>query len=185
MTFTLFVLLGAIATLAVAWLLARKITGFRPASVTDLEALFYKGPDVYASIGRILGPQDFDFLAAARCGGPFVARLRRQRVALMKVMLGQMREEFESLLTIGALFATAPTAQAENFAGLLQRNRIRFYRNLGRLYLRTWVNRFVLWPIEVLPLNGEIQEMRREADRILHALTPGDLGVLRTHLRAL
>lgn len=157
----------------------------RPASLSDLEVLFDFGPDRYAHLRRILGYDDFDFLRSARYGPPMLRRLRKQRARVMWKTLDHVAGDFDSLISIGTLFAIAPTAQAENFARRLAAQRYRFLKMLLVLRARTLVNYFVLWPFDTVPLAAEILILRSEADRILHLLTPDDLGQLRAHLRAL
>ena len=180
------VIFSLVALAALIWALRwnRVLSRQRAATLDDLEILFYSGPDPYAHLGRILGPGDFDFLAGSRRGQIFLRRLRKQRVASMWRSLGQMKEEFDSLIAIGSLFAAAPTAQAESFARRLARQRVRFYLMLYGLAARTLMNYFFTWPFEITPLSAEIRTLRRQADRILHALTPDDLGAMRNFLRS-
>ncbi len=175
---------AALVALLIAWAAFRQFHQPRRADLQDLEVLFYSAPEPYAWVDRVLGHVDFDFLAATRGGEEFIPRLRKQRVRAMRGVLAQMEEEFESLFAIGMLFAAAPTAQAESFARQLSAQRRRFYLTYYRLKFRTAVNSFVLRPFEVAPLGSEIRTLRRQADRILHAMTPADLGALRTVLRS-
>ncbi len=184
MTFLIVILLAALAALVLALLAARVLGRQRTATYGDLEALFDSTPDRYAHLGRILGHEDFDFLAASRRGRELLRRLRQQRVGLMQRYLAQMGEEFESLMAVGSLFAAAPTAQAENFARRLFRQRLRFLIAFYRLQACTLVNHVWAWPPDVTLLDTEIRTLRRQADRVLHALTPEDLGALRNFLRS-
>jgi hypothetical protein len=154
------------------------------ASLQDLEVLFSMRADRYEHLDRILGYEDFDFLAASPLGRQLLSRLRKQRVRSMLQTLKLMREDFDSLMTISTLFAMAPTAQAEHFARALTIQRLRFYKMFYLLRARTWCNYAILWPLETTSLGSEIRTLRRHADRILHALTPNDLGAIRSFLRA-
>ncbi len=175
---------AAVVMAALGLAAARGMVLRRPADLTDLEVLFYKGPDRYAHLSRILAHTDFDFLAASRQGKDLVGPLRRRRVACMRRSLVEIEEEFNSLMSLGSLFAASPTAQAESLARRLSRQRLRFYRMLYSLKFRALVNYLVLWPLETAPLSAEIRTLRRQTDRVLHALTPDDLGVIRNVLRS-
>ncbi len=184
----MFILLVVVVTVAAVMLstalLALRSLSRRPVTLADLDVLLRSGPDRYAHIGRILGPDDFEYLDTSPRRRHLLPALRRSRVAAMFHCLRQMREDFESLSSIGSLFAKSPTAQAERLARQLVFQRAAFLQAYWRLWLRTAVNYFVLWPLENVPLVSRIDALRAQADRILHALTPADLGAIRTSLRS-
>lgn len=153
------------------------------ATLADLETLFDNGPERYAHLERVLGRRDFDFLSHSRCGSNLAGRLRHCRARTMRLYLSQIGEEFNSLMAIGALFAAAPTAQAEKFARQLARQRLRFLVLFAGLRVKTYTNYLFRWPVEIGHLTEQIRTLRYNADRILHALTPDDLGALRNVLR--
>jgi len=152
------------------------------ATLADLEALFDGDTDRHAHIERVLGPEDFDFLAHSRYGSNLIGRLRARRTRTMAQYLKQIAEEFDSLMAIGALFAAAPTAQAERFAERLARQRLRFMLLFAGVWIKTYANYLFRWPVEMGRLTEQIRALRYDADRIMRALTPADLGALRNVL---
>jgi len=153
------------------------------ATLADLETLFDGDMDRHAHIGRVLGPEDLAFLAHSRYGSNLIGRLRARRTRSMVQYLKQIAEEFDGLMAIGALFAAAPTAQAERFAERLARQRLRFMLLFAGVWIKTYGNYLFRWPVEMGRLTEQIRGLRYDADRILHALTPADLGALRNVLR--
>jgi hypothetical protein len=179
----LFLILSGVALLAGSAMLG--LAGRRrPPTLADLEALFDDGRNRYAHLGRIVGRQDFEFVMQRRGGPELAASFRRRRARLLRLYLSQMQAEFDSLMAVGSLLASAPTAQAERFARQLAHQRFRFTVLLAGVFLRARVNAFVSWPLDVEPLDSEIRSLRYHADRILHALSPADLGALRNVLRS-
>lgn len=153
------------------------------ATLADLETLFDGDTDRHAHIERVLGPEDSDFLAHSRYGSNLIRQLRACRTRTMALYLKQIAGEFESLMAIGALFAAAPTAQAERFAEQLARQRLRFMLLFAGVWIKTYGNYLFRWPVEMGRLTEQIRTLRYDADRVLHALTPADLGALRNVLR--
>ena len=153
------------------------------ATLADLETLFDGGTDRHAHLERVLGPRDFDFLAHSRCGSNLLRQLRARRTRTMALYLKQIADEFDSLMAIGALFAAAPTAQAERFAEQLARQRLRFMLLFAGVWIKTYGNYLFRWPVEMGRLTEQIRALRYDADRIMRALTPADLGALRDVLR--
>ncbi len=184
MTTLVLVLLFGLAGLLIALRALRILGGQRAPTLSDLELLWAEELDRYGHLPRVLGPQDFLFLAASRRGRDLVSVLRSRRVRVMGRYLRQMGVEFESLMALATMFAAAPTAQAENFARALFWQRCRFYTTFYHLRIRVWANRLLSWPCDLKPLEAEIGTLRREADRILRAMNPSDLGALRRFLRS-
>jgi hypothetical protein len=160
-----------------------RLGGRDTATLADLEILFDSGTERYAHIERVLGTEDFGFLAHSRCGSNLIRQLRARRTRTMALYLKQMAGEFDSLMAIGALFAAAPTAQAERFAQQLARRRLRFTLLFAGVWIKTYGNYLFRWPVEMGRLTEQIRTLRYDADRILHALTPADLGALRNVLQ--
>lgn len=155
----------------------------RQAALGDLDALCGSEIDRYAHVRRVLAPEDFHFLAGSRRGAPLVPRFRQQRLRVLSQYVGQMREEFYSLVAIGSLFAAAPTGQSERLAERIALARVRFELLALRTRLLITLNSLLPLPLNVSPLLQAIGSLRTQADRTLHRLTPQDLAALRTALR--
>ncbi len=153
------------------------------ATLGDLETLFDNSLERYTHLERVLGERDFQFLAESRCGGDLIRPLRLRRARTMRIYLAEIAEEFDGLMAIGSLFAAAPTAQAEKFARQLARQRLHFLILFAGLWFKTYANYLFRWPVEITLLTERIRTLRYNADRMLHALTPNDLGTLRNVLR--
>ncbi len=155
----------------------------RPATLGDLDVLCGSTVDRYAHVRRILAPDDFYFLAGSRRGAALVPRLRQQRLRILSQYVGQMREDFYSLVAIGSLFAAAPTGQSERLAERIALARVRFEALALRVRLVIGLNSLLPLPLDVSPLLQAIGSLRTQADRTLHRLTPEDLAALRAALR--
>ncbi len=178
------VLITILAVGLAAWVVIHWLSPRRAATLSDLEILFDRDPDRYTHLPRVLSQEDFDFLAASRRGSGLQQALRKRRLRCMNLDLGQMRQEFESLMAIGSLFASAPTAQAEKFALRLARQNFYFSALSTLLRVQLWLNQLVPFGLNVGALAAEIRTLRHDADRVLHALTPSDMGALRDALRS-
>lgn len=155
----------------------------RTACLSDLDILCDTQIDRYAHVRRLLAPDDFAFLAENRRAVGLAQRLHRERVRILSLYLNQMRFEFHSLVAIASLFAAAPTARNEKFAARITRMRLRFAFLSLHLWLAIRLNRLLSLPLDLAPALGYVRELRKQADRVLHLLTPQDLAVLRATLR--
>lgn len=178
------ILIIGLLTLVLALLADRALKRPRMATLQDLDALFNDGPDRYTHLSRVLGPGDFEFLAGSRHGSAVLKPFRRRRLHCMRGYLTQMRQEFDSLMALGSLFAAAPTAQAENFASRLLKQRLTFYLLLAGVHVRLAADWLFPAPPDIGSLAEQLRSLRYQADRMLRALTPEDLGALRNVLRA-
>jgi hypothetical protein len=154
------------------------------ATLEDFDTLCNVEFDRYGHLKRLLAPEDFQFLVSTRRGGALVPHLRRERFRIHRLYLEQMREEFLSLLSIGSLFAAAPTARAEKFARRLALVRLRFEWLVLRLRLKALASRLFGIHTDLVPLSEQIDSLRSLADSVLHRLTPQDMAHLRATLRS-
>lgn len=154
-----------------------------PPTLADLETLFDKEIDRYGHLGRLFGPEDFEFLVHSRRGAALVPQLRHLRLRAVRRYSKMMRAEFYSLVAIASLFAASPTARDRNFAARLARQRWQFELLMLRFDFKWLAGHIAVSRLDFAPLSASIRSLREQSDAILRALTPEDLSVLRTTLQ--
>ncbi len=138
-----------------------------------------QGPDRYRHLSRLFSYDDFAFLERNPSGRRLLSRLRSERRRLLRLILAELRVEFESLLSVGSMLANSSAAQEDQFAATLVRQTLRFYA----LYAGLWIYSFlpVAGPGGFMPspLLDQIRALRQGTRQLMAALTPGDMYRLR------
>jgi hypothetical protein len=105
--------------------------------------------------------------------------LLRERRRLLRVVLSQLRQEFESLMAIGSMLAVSSTGQSDHLSGMLVRHTVAFYGKYLRMYLYSyspWAGPGGAPPASLL---AQVRGLRLDTRRLMTALTPQDLEQLR------
>jgi len=160
-----------------AWLYAR--TTARIPTPPQFRDYLDQGPDRYRHLDRLFSDEDFGFLERTLQGRRLLPRLRRERRQLLRLILAELRVEFESLVTVGSMLATSSVAQEDQFGANLVRQTVRFYAMYASLWLYSY------WPAAGAggylpkPLLEQIRGLRAGTRQLMAALTPGDMDRLR------
>ena len=169
--------LCAVLAGAFAWLYTRSTA--RVPTPPQFRDYLGQGPDRYRHLGRLFSNEDFGFLERSPAGRRLLPRLRRERCHLLRLILAELRVEFESLVTVGSMLATSEAAQDDHFSATLVRQTLRFYT----LYLFLWL--YSYWPLAgsngylPSPLVEQIRSLREGTRQLMAALTPSDMDRLR------
>lgn len=183
MNVLLLVLLACAVMAAAVWALNRRAVTRLP-TIEQFDCYLDLGPERYNYLSRLNAPQDFAFLESVKGGRELAPRLRRERRRILRLLLADLRRDFEALMAVGSLLSLSPTAKEDGYATLLARQSLRFYF----LYFGLWVCSF--WPgvlpprLDAAPLWAEIKVLLRSTKTMMRALTPDDLVHLRQTLQA-
>lgn len=175
----LYILLAACAVmgLAVLWL-NHRVLGRYP-TIPQFETYLERDPVRYKSMRRLLRPDDYRFVAEARGGRLLLSRLRRERRRLLRLVLHELRVEFEALMAVGALLCFSSSAKEEQFPALLWRQSVRFYVLHTALLAISFMPGPWPPPLDLFSLLDKLKWLRDSTQRIMNSLTPGDLEELR------
>ncbi len=183
MNVLIFLLVACAVMAAAVWALNRRALSRLP-SVSQFDSYIDLGPDRYRYLSRLFAPEDFDFLAGVRGGQVLLSRLRRERRRLLRLLLADLRRDFEALLAVGSLLSLSPTAKDDGYAELLARQSLRFYA------LYYFLSMISLWPgpwplgYDHAVLWQQIKALRASTQFVMRALTPDDLLQMRRTLGA-
>ncbi len=174
MTIFLGFLAGSALVAALFWTLNRRALRRLP-TVAQFDLYLDLGPERYRHLSRLFAVEDFRFLESQRSGRALLARLRQERRRIFRLLLADLRRDFEALLAVGSLLSLSATAKDRGYAALLARERFRFFS----LYC-AW-SLLSLWPsplcgrFDPAPLWQQIETLGRSTRTVMNALTPDDL----------
>ena len=138
-----------------------------------------RGPERYRHLARLFSAEDFAFVERSTQGQSLGRVLRRERCRLLRVVLAQLRQEFEALTAIGSMLAVSSAGQADHLSGMLVRQTVTFYKNYTGLFLYSY------WPAAgpggsyPARLLEQVRGLHVSTNRLMAALTPQDLEQLR------
>lgn len=169
-------LLVVLAVMALAvWALNRRAHARLP-TIEQFQRYVEAGPDSYRYLARLFAPEDFSFLEGARGGGPgFVRRLRGERRRVMRLLLGDLRVDFEALMALGSMLSGVSSAREDGYSASLTHQGARFYTLYGLLYLSSF------WPAAVplrlgpAPLWEQVKALRSSTQTLMRSLTASDM----------
>ena len=157
----------------------RKILG-EPVRLDQYEC-FLDRSSRFAHLSRITAPYDFEFLQGLPEGLGLAKRLGRERRAVLRLILRDLRQEFRALVAVGIMLAALPTARRSSFGVKLMMSVATFNARYCWLYGRTF------WP---LPLAGQptgwltdrVTDTRQVTRTLLASLTADDMDALRDQI---
>ncbi len=182
MNVLIYFLVACAAMAAAVWALNRRVLGRLPTLEQFDRYVEISGPERYGYLSRLFAPGDSRFLESARGGRALLPRLQRERRRLLRLLLDDLRLDFEALLALGSMLSVLPTAKDDGYAALLARQSLRFYAFYGLLHLASFWP--AVWParFDPAPLWQQIKALRHATSTLMRALTPNDLIELRKAL---
>jgi hypothetical protein len=177
-TLIFFLVTCVLAGLAVL-LWDRRILG-EPVRLDQYEC-FLDHSSRFAHLSRITAPCDFEFLQSLPEGPDLARRLSRERRAVLRLILRDLRQEFRALVAVGIMLAALPTARRSSFGVRLMMSAAAFDARYCWLYGRTF---------RPLPFAGQpttwltdLVTVTRQATRsLLASLTSDDMETLRDQI---
>ena len=136
----------------------------------------------FGHLSRIAAPDDFEFLKTFPGSEQLVKRLRRERRAVLRLVLRDLREEFRALVAVGVMLAGLPTARESSFGVTLMMGLTVFNIRYYWLYLGT------VWPFLGFAgahtnwLTNRVAETREATRALLASLSASDMDVLRDQI---
>ena len=182
MAITGFFFLIALVMGGIALLLWDRIRFGEPARIEQYEQFLDCVPDRFRHLSRIMAPDDAEFLRALPGGEKLAARLERDRRRVLRLTLADLQSEFQSLVAVGAMLASSPTARRDSFGLRLMGKAAVFHSVCILLRLLSYVPFRRLpglrpsWPI------AQLQAVRDSTRFLLNALTNADMDHLRKQI---
>ena len=178
MNVLLALLVACAAMLAAMWELNRRSVKQLP-TLEQYEFYLSLNPDHYRYLSRLFAPEDFQFLKRMSSGRALLPRLRRERRRLLRLLLADLRHDFEALVAVGSLLSLSVTGKEDGYAQALAGQSLRFYASYFAFKLISyWPGP---WPVPggPVPLWQQIQALRHSTETLMRSLTPHDVVQLR------
>jgi hypothetical protein len=136
----------------------------------------------FGHLSRIAASDDFEFLEGLPGAAHLVTRLRRERRAILRLVLQDLRQEFRALVAVGVMLASLPTARESSFGVKLMMRVAAFNTRYYWLYLGTF------WPslgaigTHTNWLTDRVADTREVTRALLASLSASDMDVLRDQI---
>jgi hypothetical protein len=136
----------------------------------------------FAHLSRIGSPDDFEFLKSFPGAGDLVKRLRRERRAILRLVLQDLRQEFRALIAVGVMLAALPTARESSFGVKLVWRMAAFNVRYCWLYLGTYCPALQFVGEHTNWLTDRVTDTREVTRALLASLTTSDMDSLRDQI---
>lgn len=183
MTIFLGFLVGSALAAALFWTLNRRALRRLP-TVAQFDLYLDLGPERYRYLSRLFAVEDFRFVESQRGGRALLPRLRRERRRILRLLLADLRRDFEALLAVGVLLSLSATAKDQGYAALLAGERLRFFSLYCAWMLLSACPTALHLRLDPARLWQQIETLHRTTRTLLNALSPTDLVELRRTLGA-
>jgi hypothetical protein len=136
----------------------------------------------FAHLSRITSPDDFEFLKSFPGSGNLVKRLRRERRAILRLILKDLRQEFNALIAVGVMLAALPTARESSFGVKLMMRMAAFRVRYWWLYIGTYCRPLRFVGEHANWLTDRVADTRDVTRALLASLTTSDMDSLRDQI---
>jgi hypothetical protein len=136
----------------------------------------------FAHFARITSPEDIEFLKGFAGAGYLVKRLRKERRAVLRLVLQDLRQEFRALVAVGVMLAALPTARESSFGVKLMVRVLAFNTRYCWLYLGTFLPSLGVAGARMVWLTDRVAETREVTRALLASLSASDMDALRDQI---
>ena len=151
----------------------------RVPTISDYEVYLDRGPNAYRFVGRLFAREDFAYLESVPGGKELVHRLRRERRRLLRLLVADLRREFQALKAVGLLLVMSRSAQDDGFAVELWKQNVIFNFLCFGLLIGSYMPFFESLKYNPASLIDHLKTVREATRVFMHALTPTDMDRLR------
>lgn len=164
-----------------AWALNRRSMRRIP-SLYEYEIYLDRGPNAYRYVSRLFAPEDFAFLETVPGGHELLPRLQRERRRLLRLLLADLRREFQALVAVGSLLVMSRSSQDDGFAVELWKQNMIFKSLCFGLLICSYLPFFEVFKYDPTPLLKQMKTVREATRVFMHALTDDDMARMRNAL---
>jgi hypothetical protein len=136
----------------------------------------------FSHLSRIASRDDFEFLEKIPGAGELVKRLRRERRAVLRFVLQDLRQEFRALIAVGVMLAALPTARESSFGVKLMMRMAEFNLRYYWLYAGTYWRPLRFVGERTSWLTDRVADTRDVTRALLASLTSSDMDSLRDQI---